>query len=402
MLEYQNLTADVRDQLYRIANRLEEKEDVLVDVQWETHQMFRTYDQVPKTDLKRSALRNVRRVIAALRGRVEFLDADDDTETEYSVGRRRAQQGVPAEDLVECYREAIARIVDVVVAEADANGLTLEATLAGVRLLWAVSDSVPIAYLAGHRDVAVASMRSEENRRIAFVTGLINGDDAGVAADSATYHMSENGQYWLLRVPLTSGAALDVERELQSTADRKGFKTLTAHFEGDLVAIMDNCPSLISVPAMSASVAAVDGPRPPSALRSAYVVTGTVLHCARRFGLTGLLHREDVSILPAVDTCADIGEYLYGRLIAPVANTRTGEEILLTIAQFLTRQCSVAETAKALEIHQNSVRYRVARYQELTGADLTDTQTLVETWWAFRFRDIRGTRDVQDHLAIRA
>lgn len=395
MLDYKDLDSGVRNQLERIATRLEEREKHLIDVQWETHGMFRTYDQVPKSDLKRSALRNVRRATAALRGKVDRLDPDPDTETEYKVGRRRAHQGVPAEDLVECYREAIARIVDAFIAEAEAIGLTMEATLAGMRLLWAVSDVVPNAYLAGHRDVAIDGIRSEEIRRASFVIGLLTDSD-NAATDKLAFGMSHTGQYWLVRVPLTASRALDVERELRALGGA-GLEPLTAHFEGDLVAIVAQRPSIGVLPSLSGGIAAIDGPHSPAELQSSYVTTGSVLSCAEQFGITGLVGHADMSTLLAVATRIDIGALVSSRWLSPVTRTRTGEEVLSTIAEFLSRRCSVAETAKSLGVHQNSVRYRLARYSELTGADLADTDTLVEVWWAFKFRELRSSNSSQEN-----
>lgn len=396
MLDYKDLDDEVRMQLHRIATRLEEREQHLVDVQWEAHGMFPTYDQVPKNDLRRSALRNVRRVIAALRGEVERLDPDAETESEYLVGRRRAQQGVPAEDLVECYRQAIARILDSYITEADAQGLNTAATLAGMRLLWAVSDMVPNAYLAGHKDVALDDIRSEESRRASFVIELLT--DSGAAVDRLAFGISPADSYWLLRLPLQTGRPLDVERELWAMGAMGGFQPLTAHYDGDLVAIVAHRPSVDTLPSLSSGVAAIDGPQPAQSLHTCYATAGTVLRCAERFGLRGIVDRSELSVLLAVSAYEDVGELLYTRLILPISSTRTGDEILCTVAEFLVRHCSVAETSKALDIHQNSVRYRLTRYAELTGVDITNTDTLVEIWWAFKFRELRS-RQRLDNLS---
>ena len=35
------------------------------------------------------------------------------------------------------------------------------------------------------------------------------------------------------------------------------------------------------------------------------------------------------------------------------------------------------------------MRYRLDRYRELTGADLSDTDVLLEAWWALEYASIR-------------
>ena len=42
----------------------------------------------------------------------------------------------------------------------------------------------------------------------------------------------------------------------------------------------------------------------------------------------------------------------------------------------------VERTAERLFVHQNTVRYRLARFEELTGASLRDPKVAFEVWWA--------------------
>ena len=39
-------------------------------------------------------------------------------------------------------------------------------------------------------------------------------------------------------------------------------------------------------------------------------------------------------------------------------------------------------TAKALNVHPNTLRYRMRRYEELTGARLTNIEDLAGLWWS--------------------
>ncbi|WP_198528225.1 helix-turn-helix domain-containing protein, partial [Mycobacteroides abscessus] len=50
--------------------------------------------------------------------------------------------------------------------------------------------------------------------------------------------------------------------------------------------------------------------------------------------------------------------------------------------QVLTITLHVERTATKLFVHQNTVRYRIARFEELTGTSLGDTEVLLEVWWA--------------------
>jgi DNA-binding PucR family transcriptional regulator len=51
---------------------------------------------------------------------------------------------------------------------------------------------------------------------------------------------------------------------------------------------------------------------------------------------------------------------------------RTGGDLVETLRTFLACSGSWTRTADALHLHVNSVRYRIARVQELIGRDLGD------------------------------
>jgi DNA-binding PucR family transcriptional regulator len=44
-------------------------------------------------------------------------------------------------------------------------------------------------------------------------------------------------------------------------------------------------------------------------------------------------------------------------------------------------------------VHENTVRYRLDRFRRLTGADLSDTDVLVEVWWALQRAESRQSQE---------
>jgi sugar diacid utilization regulator len=85
----------------------------------------------------------------------------------------------------------------------------------------------------------------------------------------------------------------------------------------------------------------------------------------------------------AVASSPAISSHLWDTYVAPLEpHTEAGEQLLQTLAMFLRRGRSVRETAEALFVHQNTVRYRVTHYEGLVGRSLAETATLVELAWA--------------------
>ncbi|WP_007024109.1 PucR family transcriptional regulator, partial [Saccharomonospora iraqiensis] len=57
-------------------------------------------------------------------------------------------------------------------------------------------------------------------------------------------------------------------------------------------------------------------------------------------------------------------------------------DLARTVRVFLEHSASPTRTARALRVHVNTVRYRLARAGELLGADLTDFRTQVDLYLA--------------------
>lgn len=70
-------------------------------------------------------------------------------------------------------------------------------------------------------------------------------------------------------------------------------------------------------------------------------------------------------------------------LVASDAN-KSGVPFAQTLLTYFGTMCDCAETAKLLTIHENSVRYRVRRAQELHHLDFDDPDTLLVTWLQLR------------------
>jgi len=52
-------------------------------------------------------------------------------------------------------------------------------------------------------------------------------------------------------------------------------------------------------------------------------------------------------------------------------------DLLMTLETYLRQNCSQNQTAQALHVHLNSLKYRLRRIVELTGLDLRDSEALL-------------------------
>ncbi|GAA4400571.1 PucR family transcriptional regulator [Tsukamurella soli] len=77
-----------------------------------------------------------------------------------------------------------------------------------------------------------------------------------------------------------------------------------------------------------------------------------------------------------------------GPLVDHDAENRT--ELVATLEAFLAHQRSWQRTADAMNLHRQTVLYRVRKIEELTGAQLSETGDIAQLWFALRARDLLG------------
>jgi purine catabolism regulator len=124
--------------------------------------------------------------------------------------------------------------------------------------------------------------------------------------------------------------------------------------------------------------------RAPAATREAVWAAGTAGATAgrtSRYGDATLL-----SVMRDANEAQAVVDRVLGRLLRH--DTANGGALVHTLDTFLFCQRSWKLTAQKLHIHRQSVVYRIARIEEITGRDLRQTADIAELWLALRARDL--------------
>jgi putative transposase len=353
-----------------------------VEAQLAQLRRFRSYRPVPEEDLRRSCARNVARVVATLEQR-DTLPADIE-EDERASGQRRATQGIPTDEVVKAYRAVISVLRDAFIEEASAAAADPWVVLAGTRTLWDLTDRYSDVLVAARQQVDIDTARRDEQHRIAFLHRLLAGslDPADLSAGGAVQGMLPDRDYWVVRGRHVLGDTQRLSRHLESCAT--SFRPLVAPFDNDVVAISTARPA-----PLTDAVIAVGGPARLGAVPHAFAEATQVLNVALRYGRTGVIDSSTLSVRVAVEQHDELGEQLYRRYLGPMTAHPGSAEILDTVQVYLRQHRSVGHTARTLSVHPNTIRYRLARFGALTGADLSSTDALVEVWWALEYASIR-------------
>jgi putative transposase len=366
--------------LEAVADALMARMDALVEAQVSACRDFGGYDRIPPEALRTSARRNVLRVVATLRGNPD-LPPEEDAETERSSGQQRALQGIPSEVVVGAYRVVMSILREEFLATAQRLAIPPEEVLQATRLLWDLTDRYSTEVVAARQQIDIEFARRDERERLAFLQRLLTGTllPAEVLVGGVAYGLVPDAEYWVSRGRHPEEHRQTLARRLEFSGATSHFSPLIGWIDGDVVAVTARRPSV----AEDGAVLAVSGPVPPAAFPSAFAEATRLLNVALRFHRQGLVDSKALSVRIAVVEEGELTDALMARFVTPVLATGPMAPIVLSsVRRFLACRRHIAETAASLSVHTNTVRYRLARYAELTGADLEDTEALIEVWWA--------------------
>jgi len=119
---------------------------------------------------------------------------------------------------------------------------------------------------------------------------------------------------------------------------------------------------------------------------------GTNVSSVLALGQEGVFSLADLSIRPAILSDEALGQAFTGRHLEPLqALGRLGAELEDTLRVWFEQEMRIDETANALHVHPNTLRHRLRRFEETTGANLRRPADLIELWWALERRRLGRT-----------
>jgi hypothetical protein len=377
------------DQLGDIAEQLRAGADELAWRQVAVCRRFPSYNDVPDEDLHRSSRRNVFRVVETLHGR-DILPADI-SEDEGKSSRRRAVQGVPAEDVLACYWAVLSVLRDEFIARATAVGIPSDVVLAGTRRLWDMTDRLSGVLMQARHEIDIDLARHDERQRLALLQRILNGNllPSEVAHLGSAYGIEPDSEHWVFRARHPEGTTQSLSRHIEVTCAGQYFPPLVGPMDGDLAGITCRRPSVND----DLTVLATVGPFPLTMIGQAFAECTRLLNVAVRYGKHGLVDRESLSVRIAVIEESEIGAALFHRYVATVLQRGPmADAILESVQVYLAKHRRIQAAADALMIHSNTLRYRLEKYTSITGADLSDTEAIIEVWWALEYWQVRRDR----------
>jgi hypothetical protein len=299
------------------------------------------------------------------------------------AGRTRALQGVSVDDMLHGWRIGLDELRATAREQARARGLGDSVVLAFTERCLAWADQGMLESTAEHRRTELDLVRREQHLRGNLVRQILIGTPSygELRIQAMAFGLDLAEVYVPFRVTVPSG--LDVratERQLgvaDSAGPRRG---LAALIDGDLAGFSCRLPD-----AASGFVAGLGPAGTLDALAHSYALASRALDAALTLGLSGLVHFERLGILPAALSDDDVARPLEQAILQPLHRSgAAGEVILETVRRYLANDRRLNDTAAELHTHVNTIRNRLARFEQLTGRDLRRTPDMVETWWVLQ------------------
>jgi hypothetical protein len=304
------------------------------------------------------------------------------------IGEMRAREGVPVEAMLGSWRigfeETIAQAQQIAGREklADAELQRF------VRAMWAWGDVAMVREARAHRQTELELAREEHDYRATLVRRVLTQslDDIDLQARAAAQRLDPDRRYCAICTRPGAGAtARQLEHALDLDGARERRRGLVALLDGELVGFATEPPT--------GPLPAPVGVGPPAALDS----LGASFHLARRaletavaFGLTGAWDIPGLGLRAAIAGDPALGEHFARRYILPYRDAgAAGQGVLDTVKQFLACEMRTEATASEMHIHPNTLRYRLKRFEEETGASLRDPEQICEIWWALTHAALR-------------
>ena len=298
----------------------------------------------------------------------------------YELGRGEARSGRSMDALLAAYRVGARESWRQFSQVAVATGLSAATMARFAELVFAYIDELSAASVAGHTDELATTGRVRERYRNRLALGLLRGDDPG--------RLGERAQRAAWSPPTTLTAVLLPTGHAARVTTRLDDRTLRLDEELPDLAETEQPDTTVLL------VADVHGRRRP-ALASALRGTDAFMGPAQpweevRVSYLRVLRARPV--LPLVDGLCDTDEHLAAlvvaadpaalhdlrsQVLAPLAGLKpaAAERLVETLSAWLLHRGRREDVARVLNVHPQTVRYRMGQLRDLYGDRLDEPTT---------------------------
>jgi hypothetical protein len=331
---------------------------------------------LPEEETRRHTRALVRGVLAALRAGGE--PGEEVLAAAERLGSDRARQGVPVAAFLDGFQAGRAHLVGLLIEDGRRLGVDADTLLDGVTRIDAITTALVHRMVHAHRVTELELARTARESHVETLRKLLHGEPAAVEPP-----LDPDGTYHCVVSDVSDPAvASRLERALAAAGP-----ALCGLVDGRLAGLAARLPELTGGPLLVAAP-----PARPAEIAPLYRLGRRALRAGAASGLTGLRTLTDLALPAVTESEPELGRLLSARLLDGLdPGDPFHRELAETALAFLDHGGRIEATAAALHVHGNTVKYRVRRFQELTGGPLTAppgtggaVAHAAHRWWALR------------------
>jgi DNA-binding PucR family transcriptional regulator len=152
---------------------------------------------------------------------------------------------------------------------------------------------------------------------------------------------------------------------------------LSTLLDGDLAGFLSLAPE-----GEVDGVVGIGPPRSLDKLWESFRLASRALTTAQGFGLRGAYDVPGLGLRAAIIADGDVGQALTARYVDPLISEASGHELIASLRAYFECGMHFERAAARLFVHQNTLRYRIGRFEAITGANLREPTVAFEVWWA--------------------
>ena len=363
----------------KLAELINELEAALPELQAKTVEdiftQLESYKDVTDAALQASISRNLQMAVSSLReGKAP---TSDEVEGAVTTSTERFHSGVAVDQVILAFRMSFSRIHERFIDLAITRLRTEELTK-GSMVLTGVSDAFTLRAVSTFNKLQVQSAVADASRRAGALRTLLSGKTLSIE-EKTVLSINSSERYAAIRALVPEGEDPETVRSvLEESGSKPGAKAVV------VLEDQNSCAGLVSQrPKPQGKTIVGIGPFLPmvESPLSDLVATQSA-QLSSNLGRTGLQGIPELNWRLAAIKDDYVDSLFRKRFLEPIeAKGEFSEELLNTIRTWMLNGRVVSRTAEVMHVHQNSVRYRLGKFSELTGFDSDDIDDLIGLAW---------------------
>lgn len=385
----------------RFVGRLDEVVETCTEAIWEAVPSYERSGDELRNEVRRAVRENVAILSGVLsQGREirrEELEAIERT------GARRAEAGIPLDDVLHAYRTVSRVCWDVLAEECRLQeGETLDATIDLARTVLRYTDQLSTAVAEAYARAQRSIVREQEGARREFLADLLYGTDASPEdilrrAHNFGYDLSLS---YLALVGYGPEEDTSFESEVTNAASAPGIDAAAEPIvlqKGDHVIVLLPVAAATDLAVTPGKLIAelgggwrfgVGGPEPGlEGIRRAYLEAREALEVGDALQLDGPVYRfDDLLLYHFLRSDRMMIQRYVQQMLGPLIeyDDRRKGELIKTLEAYFKADGSVKLAGELLFAHPHTVTYRLKQIERLTGWSLRDAEDKLRLQLALR------------------